>query len=134
MCKRIEIGEKLVPIKPYKYQDIKYNCDGFLSCENVLCEPYNVDCNNCPVELKIDIADIPMYDSEEGIVEVELEEGVWACSLLYFEQAKKHGITCEDMCCGSAEVSCSKCIFRNVNFDEDTFLSLSQLNWHILHE
>ncbi len=113
MCEKIKIDGKLIPIAPKKYRYER----GFIDCDDILCEKYEVDCIYCPMNYgKVNDRDINIIKSNERLLEVKLFKEFWSITDLTFKSAKEqNGISCRDIqCfCMEKEIDCDFCNFNN---------------------
>jgi hypothetical protein len=121
--RKIEINEKLIPIVPKKYQFEK----GFICCEDILCEGFCIDCEDCPMAFgKIHDNDMCIINTNEKLVEIRLCEGFWSITNKTLKDIVENGIDCCDIqCfCMKEEIDCECC-----KFNDDKTYSLEKIIW-----
>lgn len=120
---KIRINKRLIPIVPKKYRYKK----GFISCEDILCDGYYIDCEECPIAFdEICDNDIHIIGTNERLIEVRLCEGLWSVTDKTLKDAKEKGIHCRDVqcICMKEDIDCEYC-----KFNWDRTYSLKEIIW-----
>lgn len=112
MSEKVRIGEVFVPILPKKYRQQ----EDYVSCEDILCSKYVIDCDFCPVIFhKVKEEKLDIIECNQRLIEVNLYGNYWSVSELPLNEIKKHGIRCCDIRCSNIadEMECSVCRFND---------------------
>lgn len=123
MIEEINIKGKKLYIVPHERRLFENQ----VCCDDCMCDDLN-GCENCPFEYdnKMYNCDERITRSNEKLVMIELEHGIWALLNRTYNQALEYKIDCRDIYCSNLENDCDSCCFQNEDYN------LEELNYELL--